>query len=354
MFHYIDSFPGRTITIKGKTYLYFGGTSYLGLQTDSAFQNIFIKNIKKYGTNYGASRKSNIQISVFDSAERYLASLAGSENCITVSSGYLAGQLVAQTLNTDSHEFFYAPEVHSAVHITSKVLFDNFDDLNIAVRTHLNEHTSIPIIFMDSISISNQGYPDFEALKQLPLESIILVVDDSHGIGIVGDKGCGAYKKAEQLKTKELIVCCSLNKSFGIQVGAIFGTRNRIEEFKKTDFFGGASPASPAALASLVDGKLIFEKKRRILVQNIQLFLKSLKNLNQFKYLENYPVFYFSNDKLVNYLEENNILITNFKYPDDDSPILSRIVLSASHTKEDIGFLVEKLNDLYNTDLIIK
>ena len=41
----IDSFPGREIVIKGKKFLYFGGTAYFGTQTDREFQNIFVTNI---------------------------------------------------------------------------------------------------------------------------------------------------------------------------------------------------------------------------------------------------------------------------------------------------------------------
>ncbi|MFS4467956.1 hypothetical protein [Maribacter sp. 2210JD10-5] len=38
MVHYIDTFPGRKINVAGKSYLYFGGTAYLGLQQWPEFQ----------------------------------------------------------------------------------------------------------------------------------------------------------------------------------------------------------------------------------------------------------------------------------------------------------------------------
>lgn len=47
MIHYIDEFPGRKIKIGDQDYLYFGGTSYLGLQTDKKFQRILMGNIRK-------------------------------------------------------------------------------------------------------------------------------------------------------------------------------------------------------------------------------------------------------------------------------------------------------------------
>ncbi|MFS4491377.1 aminotransferase class I/II-fold pyridoxal phosphate-dependent enzyme [Maribacter sp. 2308TA10-17] len=346
MTYSVDAFPGRTISVDGKSYLYFGGTSYLGLQTDAVFQDIYIKNLKNYGTNYGASRKANVQISVFEEAEKYLANLVGSESCITMSSGYLAGQLVARSLNSDVYELFYAPESHSAVHIPGMEPYQSFDDLSTAISSHFNKSKKVPVAFMDSILVLEGGYPHFAGLRRLPLEKIILVIDDSHGIGIVGENGCGAYERAKQLNAKEVIVCCSLGKGYGIQAGGIFGSKNRIEQFKNTDFFGGASPASPAAIATLLNGKKVFEEKRKLLNQNIQWFVKSLKNPELLNYLDNYPAFYFSNPKIASFLEKNDVLITNFNYPNEDSPLMSRIVLSAVHTREDITVLAELLNAL--------
>lgn len=340
----IDSFPGRELNISGKRFLYFGGTSYLGLQTDPDFQDLFIENIKRYGTNYGASRKSNVRISVFEKVENYLAGFVGSEGCVTLSSGYLAGQLVAQSLHALGNDLFYAPESHSAVHLTAQKPYASFSNLNDAVRKHLKTKKSIPVVFMDSIDVLGRGYPDFADIRMLPLQDIILVMDDSHGIGIVGDKGCGAYRKALQLKAKELIVCCSLGKGFGIQAGAIMGTKNRTEQLTQTKFFGGASPAQPAALASLMEGKTIIEEKRSLLATNIRLFTNSTKNTENWYFSKNYPAFHFFDSEIASLLEKNNILITHFNYPNQDSPLLGRIVISASHIPEDIAVLTSTLN----------
>ena len=137
MKYWTDSFPGRSVMVENKEYLYFGGTSYLGLQTDTTFQDIFIKNTRIFGTNYGASRKSNVQISVFEKAENHLAKLVGSEACITLSSGYLAGQLVSQFLSNSKHPFFYAPNTHSALYQHKIKTYDTFAALNTALRAQL-------------------------------------------------------------------------------------------------------------------------------------------------------------------------------------------------------------------------
>lgn len=346
MAHYIESFPGREILIDKKKYLYFGGTSYLGLQTDTTFQNLFIENIKKYGTNYGASRKSNIRLSIFEEAERYLARLVGAESCVTVSSGYLAGQFVAQAMTCITHRFFYAPNTHSALYPIKTRSYTTFTALNIALREHLRSQPSkTPVVFMDAIDFSGCNYPDFTPLQLLPLDKVVLVVDDSHGIGVVGENGSGVYRMLSALSTMEILVCCSLGKGFGIQAGAVFGKKERIEQLMETSFFGGASPAAPAALATLMEADGLYSMKRKKLQGHIDRFLYGLKAPDKFSGMEKHPVFSFSDPQLTEYLELEGIILTNFPYPDEHSQLMSRIVLSAHHLENDIDKITRLLNE---------
>ena len=90
MAHSIQRIPDREIFIEGKPYLYFGGTAYLGLQNYAPFKTLYLKNVSEYGMHYGASRKSNIKLNIYEQAEQQLAEWVGSEGCLTMSSGYLA------------------------------------------------------------------------------------------------------------------------------------------------------------------------------------------------------------------------------------------------------------------------
>jgi len=337
MIHHIDNFPGREIFVNGKKYLYFGGTSYLGLQTDPEFQRIFVNNVQKYGTDYGASRKSNVRLSVFEKAEDYLANFVGSEKCITMSSGYLAAQLLVQSLSTTEYKLFYAPHTHTALHLPKTRPYTTFTSLNIALREHLRtKNKTIPVVLLDSIDFSGCNYPDFKELRELPLDQLVLVVDDSHGIGVVGSKGKGVFKKLQTLGAKELIVCCSLGKAFGVQGGAIFGRQERIKMLMETDFFGSASPASPAGMATLLDSETLFLKRWEKLRGNTTLFTNNLKQLESFLFMKDYPVFSFADQNLSDYLEKNAIITTNFSYPSDGDTTKSRIVLGAQHNEQDI------------------
>ncbi len=344
----IKHFPGRELRANGQVFLYFGGTSYLGLQTDPAFQKCHIANIKTYGTNYGASRISNVQLGIFEEAEQHLSTLVGSEACTTLSSGFLAGQLVAKEFNALQYERFYAPNTHCALFSMGAACFNSYSDLDTALRDAVREQQNkTPVVFLDAIDFEGNNYPHFRELQRLPLNKVILVVDDSHGIGIVGKNGSGVFQQLRECHPKELLVCCSLGKGFGIQAGAIFGSTERIEQFTKTDFFGGASPAAPAALATLVQSEDIYRNKREKLLQNIELFSKGIVDISNFSWMKNHPAFSFSNPELASYLENNRIIITNFNYPAEDASAMSRIVISADHSEADIVLLTGHINTFF-------
>lgn len=337
----VDEFPGRSLTVKGKHLLYFGGTAYLGLQNDPEFQSLFIANIKKYGTGYSASRKSNIQLSIFERAETYLADLVGSKDCITLSSGYLAGQLVRDYFESNEYHLIYAPNTHAALFRGKQILCDSWEDLWQEIT---KIELKIPVVLLDSLDFLGENYPNYQPLKKIPLDKVIVVVDDSHGIGITGKHGEGSFKILQSLNPKELLVSCSLGKGFGIQAGAIFGNSERLKKMKETQFFGGSSPASPASLATLMNACHLYSKKRQRLHQNTALFLNLLSDPSQFIYTKGHPTFSFQNKTLAKKLEDNGVLVTNFRYPTARDQPMSRIVISASHTVGDITTLCSFLN----------
>jgi len=346
MAHPIPRIPDRQILIDGKPHLYFGGTAYLGLQNHAPFKELYLKNISKYGMHYGASRKSNVALDIYGETERYLANWVGSGSCLTMSSGYLAAQLVVQQLLKKGHPVIAAPHAHTALLMNGVKTTSDMDQLIQFTSEEIRKHQRIPAILFDTIDFSGQQFPNFGGLRQLPLEKVILVGDDSHGIGVVGDKGNGCYAMLKALEPAKLLVCCSLGKALGIQAGAVFGGTKDILTLQSTSFYGGASPASPAFMATLLEGKDLFSERLQTLKTNYQLFKSQLKNPLFFEHLQGHPSFEFQNDQMASALHRDGFVFTNFNYPDKNGPMVSRIVLSAYHTKNDIQKLTESINAL--------
>ncbi len=344
MGHLVDSFPGRELSINGEQFLYFGGTAYLGLQTDKDFQELYIKNVKRYGTNYGASRKGNIGISVYEKVERFLAKLIGAENSLTVSSGYLAGQLILYYFAKQGFSIFYAPGTHEAVHSKQSKNHETLDALIDDLRKATDRQGNKTVLFLDSIDLKGSNYPNFGWLEELPTDKLILVVDDSHALGIIGDDGGGVFRKLQRFRFNELVICGSLGKGFGIQGGVIAGTKRLIEDLRHTKMFAAASPAAPSSLTTLLEATEILSKQRKSLIGNIEYFLTRFDHPNFFDHLPQYPCFAFNDSSLCDYLEERKVLITNFSYPTENDPKVQRLVLSAAHFREDIDKLTSHIN----------
>ncbi|UOB18057.1 aminotransferase class I/II-fold pyridoxal phosphate-dependent enzyme [Abyssalbus ytuae] len=347
MMYYTDDFPGRVIKNKGKEYLYFGGTAYLGLQKDQTFLSIYTKNVQKYGTTYSASRKANIQLNIFNETEDYLKQLIGCEDCLTLSSGFLASQLVSQYFYNGNYTCLYAPNTHVALHYGKSLNEIDHETLSNKIFHSIKKNENV-VLFLDSLDFYGNNYPHFNWLKQLPLNKLTVVADDSHGLGVIGKDGEGIFSFLSSFIFKELIICGSLGKGYAIQAGLVCGTKETINNLKGISTFNASSPASPASLATLREASSLYKEKRELLLKNIELFKNELKNnLSDFSFMINYPAFSFNNPQLASYLENNNILVTNFKYPDENSGSIQRIVISSHHTKEDILVLAEKINSFY-------
>lgn len=344
MAHSIPSIPDRQISINGLPYLYFGGTSYLGVQNHPPFKEVYLQNIAKYGMHYGASRKSNVSLDVYRKIEDHLANWVGSDNCLTMSSGYLAAQLVVQTHLEKGHTVIAAPNAHAALCTHGVLKTENFSQLEQLAGKTVIESPLPPVVLFDTIDFMGYQYPGFGRLSNLPLDKLILVGDDSHGIGVVGHQGNGCYHTLNAFNPFNLMVCSSLGKALGIQAGAVFGNKDDIKTLQSTAFYGGASPASPAFMGTLLDAQDIYAERMDKLNKNYDHFKSLVRDISFFMHMDGHPTFEFQDEKIAAALTQDRFVFTNFRYPDDNGPLISRIVLSAYHTAEDVETLAKSLN----------
>jgi len=242
-----------------------------------------------------------------------------------------------------------APNTHAALSREGQSVYSSYQHLAQTLNRYLaGKNTKIPVLFMDSFDFSGNTYPHYENLKTLPLKQLVLVADDSHGIGILGKDGGGAYGQLAGLPAKELIVCGSLGKALGLQGGFVLGLSKRIESLMRTPIFAGASPTSPANMATLVAATPIFAENRESLFTKVRLFESECLCLDRFSFMGGYPVYGYEDDALTASLFASGIFVTDFKYPSvQPNALPGRIVLSAHHTKADIRRLAGFLNSHY-------
>ncbi len=339
----VNQFPDRKISIENEDYLYFGGTAYLGLPTNKKFQKILIANLKKWGTAYGSSRNANIQLSAYNSGEKFLASLIKSEAALTISSGMLAGKLVIDNLETQTDCFFYFPNLHNA--LKSQRSLPIFIDNQPNPRLIDNKTEKITIL-TDAVPSSCIEPIDFSVLDLIPSnKKITLVIDESHSLGILGKKGCGIFSNIDYPNIKRKIMIASLGKAIGLTGGVIAGDLEFINQIKQNNSYASAAGMNPAFAQSISKSKKIFIKQHQKLQGNLKFIEKKLKKSEFIDFDVSYPLIYPKIKNIYQILKENKIIITNFPYPNDAGE-LNRIVITANHKKRDLQKLIEILNNI--------
>ena len=61
------------IEVNNDTYLYFGGTAYLGIPQNKEFIGLYTEGLYRYGLNNGTSRGNNVQLAIYNEAETFIA-----------------------------------------------------------------------------------------------------------------------------------------------------------------------------------------------------------------------------------------------------------------------------------------
>lgn len=342
----IESFPDRQIHVNGKEYLYFGGTSYLGIATNIKFQKLLSENLSQWGTFYGSSRNSNVKLAVYDKAEAFFSKTIGSEASLTVSSGMLAGRMVIDHLAETTARFFHYPKSHPAILAKSSLPLFFDDQLHPKLLDDVKEHV---VICADAVLAMEVGPTSFEFLTKVsPKKMITLLIDESHSLGIVGKEGRGLFGAVNAKNLHRKILISSLGKSMGLPGGLIASDKAFIEEVKNTSVFISSSGMSPAHLQTFLQAQDIYVNQQYKLQNNLDFFFSDAEFGKGLKYNKSYPVIY--NDRLdcFDKLFDKGIVITNFKYPGYDG-LMSRIVLSANHTENDLKKLkvqLKKINPL--------
>lgn len=337
MIYNLSHQPGRWMFCEGSALLYFSGTSYLGIANDPVFHERLASSISQYGSNFGSSRVGFMRLDIYEETEELLARYLGQEAALTVSSGTLAG-ILAYKVFTAVGELIFAPNAHPALWLDIPESFSSRSEWE--ETCILKSHQSGPPLFIYSNAIDSLQVIqyDFNWLQKLGNKrEIILVLDESHTLGIRGKDGSGILSSLTLPEQVQGVVIGSMGKGLGIPAGVIAGNKYWINQIWNSPHFGGASPASPAYLATWIQMQDHYKALRTVLFQNLTQFENLIGAENKvLRSVPEYPVHFSTNKTLSNHLLLHQMYVSHFPYPTSLDEPITRIVLSALHLPEDI------------------
>ncbi|MGC5566422.1 8-amino-7-oxononanoate synthase [Streptomyces sp. FR-108] len=246
------------------------GNDYLGLARHPEVTEGAARAARTWGAGATGSRLVSGSTELHAELERELAEFCGFEAALVLSSGY-AANLAAVTALAPHGSLIVSDAGNHASLIdgcrlargTTQVVAHADPD---AVRKALDTRTGPAIAVSDTVfSVDGDAAP-LRALAAACREAGTpggagapgagLLLDDAHGLGVVGEGGRGAAWAAGLAGAPDVVTTVTLSKSLGSQGGAVLGPAHVIDHLvnaARTFIFdtGLAPAAAGAALAAL-------------------------------------------------------------------------------------------------------
>ena len=347
---FLDGKAGRTAHAGGRQLLFFSGYNYLGLSHQEEFVGLVAEGMSKFGWLFPSSRISNTRLKIFEECEALLSAITGSEDTVLLPSGFAAGQLATANRAAD---LFNAPQSHPAIARNSTPYTDFAEWSAWLVHEAEIRDQDKPLAFAsDSLSPLTATMYDFSFVSEIR-QPVNVIIDDSHGIGLIGAVGAGVSSKVPRHPHVHYTFTYSLSKAFGITGGAISCSRKDADRLRNSVEYTSVSPLSPGLIYAFIRGQHIYAAQRAKLQGNITRFAELTHDLPGLKYNLNFPVFILPAELDEKFFDKHNILISAFAYPDPSGPSLKRVVLNALHTNEDLETLAQVLREAYREKQLI-
>ena len=337
------------VQIEGKDYLYFSGTSYLGIAQDTDFLDNLANNLFEFGANHGQSRIGNVRLHVFDDFEESFSFSAGADMAAVFSSGYLAGIAAWKSLTGDADEIWIAPDTHAAVipdHCKPSTQ-PNFTKWKSQCLERSEELSARRILLIgNAVDPLACEIHEYEWVKEIAKKhQVSQLIDDSHAFGTLGNGIYGTYQKWVNPQVN-LLISGSLGKGLGLPAGIVLGKNSQINKIKESPLFGGASPGSPAHLRTFLDMEDRYLEKKKWLSDACGIFAQETSKIRQIKGSRHFPAFIYTEAAWVKEFEKAGIITSSFAYPTAKSASINRIIISGFHEIGDLMYLNDIIHNL--------
>ena len=286
-FRTIESEQDTVVKINGKDVLMFGSNSYLGLTNHPKLKEAAKKAIDKYGSGCAGSRFLNGTLDLHLTLEDKLAKFVGKEGALVFSTGFQVNLGVISSI-PGRHDYIILDDLDHACIIdgsrlsfarTLKYSHNDMADLERILQRA--EPDKIKLIVIDGV-FSMEGdiakLPEIVALAKKYNASVM--VDDAHGLGVLGDHGRGTASHFGLTDDVDLIMG-TFSKSLAAIGGFIAADNDTINYLKHNArsliFSASIAPSNAASVIAALD--IMQEEPERIqkLWDNTNYALKLLK-----------------------------------------------------------------------------
>jgi 8-amino-7-oxononanoate synthase len=353
-FRVVDSAQDPEVVIGGRRMIMLGSNNYLGLTNDPRVKEAAIEAIRKYGSGCAGSRFLNGTLDLHVRLEERLADFMRQDAAVTFATGFQVNLGAIACLVGKGDTIYLDKQDHACIIDGARLSFGEVckfkhNDAKDLRRQMANDPDARGrLIVIDGVfSMEGDIAPLPEIVAAAEEFDAAVMVDDAHGIGVLGPTGRGTAEHFGLEQEVDLIMG-TFSKSMASVGGFIAGDATVIDYIKhraRTMIFSAAPPpASVAAALATVDIMDREPERRARLWENTRFFAEGLRSLGLNTGESRTPVvpIVVGEDgtalKMVHRLHEEGIFVNCVLSPaTPPGRALIRTSLMATHSREQLS-----------------
>jgi 8-amino-7-oxononanoate synthase len=361
----LESPQASHVSIDGCEYLAFCSNDYLGLANHSQLIEAACAGGRQYGVGAGASHLINGHSLAHHDLEKALAAFCGFPRALLFSTGYMANIGVLTALAGRDDAVFADKLNHASLNdaaLLSRAAFIRYPHLNMEILEKRLASTQArrKLVISDAVfSMEGDIAPIPQLIALCERYDAMLLLDDAHGFGVLGQQGRGSLHlpPAPATHSPRVVYMATLGKAAGVFGAFVAAQSDVIETLIQSARSYIYTTATPPSLshALLTSLQLIGqdEWRRELLAQHIVQLKQGLQALPWKLLPSDTPIqpllIGASVDamRISQALRERGILVPAIRPPTvPQGTARLRISLSAAHQPQDIARLTDALNEL--------
>jgi len=290
LYHYfrvIESAQENTVRINGREVIMLGSNNYLGLPNHPLVKERAKQALDKYGSGCAGSRLLNGTLDIHIELEEKLASLVGKEKTLVFSTGFMVNQGVLFALVGRNDTAIVDRSDHASIIDGTRLCFGQVkkfkhNDMDSLAQTLGTCDTNGKLVIVDGVfSMHGDIAKVPEILDIADKHDAMLMIDDAHGVGVLGKQGRGTADHFGVTDRVPLIMG-TFSKSLASVGGFIASdaeTIHYIQHMARSLIFSASMPpASCASVSAAVDVMLEEDWRLTQLWRNTEVMMERLQS----------------------------------------------------------------------------
>jgi 8-amino-7-oxononanoate synthase len=257
-FHVLNTKQDTRVVMEGKEMIMIGSNNYLGLASHPEVIEAAVKATEQYGTGVSGSRFLNGTLDLHIQFEKELAEFLNKEDATIFSTGFQSNLGIISAIAGRNDIIFSDKENHASIYDGTRlsyaevVRYNHNDMEDLEKKLAKADPSKGKLILTDGVFSMSGDIANLPEIVRLAKQyGSRVMVDDAHGLGVMGEHGRGTAEHFGLEKEVDIIMG-TFSKSLASLGGYVAAERDVVDFIRHKSrpyIFSAAIPAANAAAA---------------------------------------------------------------------------------------------------------